>query len=201
MATLAEVRTRLRRRLEDTSASPLWTDAELDEALKAALEAYTARSPREATASLTASGGETELPVPSDALEVVRVVAPSGAVLPRRVGPLRGVWDEELAWEAFAGKLEFSGKLPAGTYEVWYYGERAWPAADTGSFPVDDADVPYIVAWAAVWALELRLTAEWKRSALPARAGVVLEEARRTLRAEERARFRRVRTRQVEATG
>lgn len=201
MATLAEVRTRLRRRLEDTSGSPLWSNAELDEALKAALEAYTGRSPREAKTTIVASGGEGELPLPQDAVEVVRVVGPSGAVLPRRVEPLRGVWDEELAWEAFGGKLEFSGKLAAGTYEVWYLGGRAWPALDTDPFPVEDADVPYIVAWAAVWALELRLTAEWKRSALPARAGVVLEEARRTLRAEERARFRRVRTRQVGATG
>lgn len=199
MATLGEVRARLRARLEDTSLSPLWSSEQLDEALKAALEAYTARRPREATAQLTASGGETELALPADAIEVVRVVAPSGAVLPRRVAPLRDVGGEELAWEAFAGKLTFAGKLPAGQYEVWYYGERAWPAGDSDPFPVDDADVPYVVAWAAVWALELRLTAEWKRSALPARAGVVLEEARRTLRAEERARFRRVR--QVEATG
>ncbi len=201
MATLADVRTRLRRRLEDTSGTPLWTNAELDEALKAALEAYTARMPKEGKAALTASGGETSLVLPADVVEVVRVVAPTGAVVPRRSEPVRAVAGEELAWEAFAGRLEFSGKLGAGNYEVWYYGERPWPGGDGATFPVDDADVPYIVAWAAVWALELRLTAEWKRSALPARAGVVLEEARRTLRAEERARFRRVRVRQVEATG
>lgn len=201
MATLADVRTRLRRRLEDTSGTPLWSNAELDEALKAALEAYTARSPKEATATLSASGGETSLTLPADVVEVVRVVSPAGDVVPRRTAPARAVGGEELAWESFAGRLEFAAKLSAGNYQVWYYGERAWPAADTDPFPVDDPDVPYIVAWAAVWALELRLTAEWKRSALPARAGVTLEEARRTLRAEERARFRRVRVRQVEATG
>lgn len=201
MATLSEVRSRLRRRLEDTGLSPLWSDEQLDEALRAALEAYGARVPVEARAELAATGDETELALPADLVEVVRVVAPSGAVLPRRARPLREVGGEELAWEAFAGKLVFSGKLPAGRYEVWYLGRRGWPAGEAEPLPVEETDVPYVVAWAAVWALELRLTAEWKRSALPARAGVVLEEARRTLRAEERARFRRVRVRQVEATG
>lgn len=201
MATRGEVRTRLRRRLEDTGASPLWSDAELDEALKAALEAYTARVPLEGRVTFAASGGQTEWTLPGDVVEVVRVVDPTGGVVPRRVLPVRETMGEELAWETFAGKLVFTRELADGTYTVWYYGERAWPASDGASFPVDEPDLPYVVAWAAVWALELRLTAEWKRSALPARAGTVLEEARRTLRAEERARFRRVRTRQVETTG
>ncbi len=39
MATRAELRTALRRRLEDAGASPLWDDATLDDALVGALAA------------------------------------------------------------------------------------------------------------------------------------------------------------------
>ena len=55
MPTLADIRARLRRMLEDTDpVAPLWSDTELNEWLAVATREYGARFPREATATIAA---------------------------------------------------------------------------------------------------------------------------------------------------
>ncbi|HUZ29518.1 MAG TPA: hypothetical protein VMU90_09780, partial [Solirubrobacteraceae bacterium] len=85
--TRAQARSRLRLWLEDPAAGGLWADDELDEALGQALAAYS--PPAEAATTLVAADGDVALALPADTGAVVRVVSPSGMVVPRRGVPQR----------------------------------------------------------------------------------------------------------------
>src|SRR5690554_2399903 len=75
MATLAEIRGRVRLRLEEGSAA-VWTDEELDEAILAGLELYNGRFPMEATQSAAVNG--TNVAMPAQARAVLRVTLADG---------------------------------------------------------------------------------------------------------------------------
>lgn len=177
MATLAEVRERLRTTLEDTGVAPLWRDAELDEALRAELDAYSAAAPEERVAQVVATEGDRTLPLPVGLIAMLRVVNGRGAVIPERSSPLRGAAGEELAWELFGGELRFSQPLQAGTYELWHTAFRTWPGSDEAAFPVPEADLSLVLAGAVVWALDFRARQEWKRGPLPPRHSLAREAA------------------------
>jgi hypothetical protein len=198
MATLGEVRDRLRTRLEDTSVSPLWGDAMLDEGLRRALDAYSQWSPSESVATFTAADGDTSASLPTGALRVLTVIDPNGWTIPPLTGErLRYSGDEELSWSVFAGSLRVARPLIAGTYTVYTTGARAWPVADDSDFPVTDSDLGLIVAGATIYALEVRATQEWKRGPLPARYSEAINEARAAYAAEWRERRRVIRVRHL----
>ncbi|WP_051914068.1 hypothetical protein [Thermorudis peleae] len=178
MATLGDVRAQLRRQLDDTTAAPLWNDAALNDALAAALAAYSAAWPDESRTTLAVSAGTTSLPLPPDTLAVVRLLDPTGA-------PVEG-------WQVVAGQLS-TPPLAAGSYTLVVRRPRAFPASDTAAFPVPDADVPLVVAEAACRALELRLVADAKRGPLPPDTTQALAALRARATAEWTARSRRVR--------
>lgn len=201
MTTLGDVRDRLRTRLEDTSASSLWSDTTLDEGLQRALDAYSQWSPSESVTTFTAADGDTSVSLPTGALRVLKVIDPNGWTIPPLAGEsLRYTADEEQSWSVFAGSLRFARLLIAGTYTVYTTGARTWPAADDSDFPVIDSDVSLILAGATVYALEVRATQEWKRGPLPARYSEAISEARAAYAAEWRERRRVIRVHRLGST-
>ncbi|HLT19558.1 MAG TPA: hypothetical protein VKZ96_08885 [Thermomicrobiales bacterium] len=153
MATLAEIRGRVRLRLEEGSAA-VWTNEELDEAILAGLELYNGRFPMEATQSAAVNG--TNVAMPAQARAVLRVTLADGTVVPRRAAPVARTADERLAWEPFAGVIWFTRPLPAQTVTLWYQKDHA--VTD-----VPEGDVGLLVL-AGVWkALEQRAVQQLKR--------------------------------------
>src|SRR5687768_5414197 len=63
MTTRLDLRTFLRERLEDTSPTPLWDDATLNDALWNSLIRYGVRFPLERSVSVPVSAGSTSVPV------------------------------------------------------------------------------------------------------------------------------------------
>jgi hypothetical protein len=201
MATLSEVRDRLRTRLEDTSDAPLWSDTTLDEGLRRALDAYSQWNPSENITTFTAADGDTSAALPSGGSRVLKVIAPNDDVIPPQAGESRGyTGDEEQSWTVFAGSLRFARPLSAGTYTVYSIGARIWPDADESDVPVPESDLGLILAGATVYALEVRATQEWKRGPLPARYGEAINEARAAYAAEWRVRRRAIRVRRLTST-
>src|SRR4051812_34311509 len=108
MATLAEVRARVRRMLEDTDvAAQIWTDGELNEWLGVAAREYGTRFPRELTATIAAVVGQTNYPLPGDARRVLRVECPGGQPVPRRAPRVGHEPGAAQSWAVFGGALSF----------------------------------------------------------------------------------------------
>ena len=87
MTTRLELRTGLRRRLEDTGATPLWDDAALNDFLGEAMRGYGTVFPRELVANVTVTAGATSVPVVSPAIapeRIARVVDAAGDLVPRQ---------------------------------------------------------------------------------------------------------------------
>jgi hypothetical protein len=186
MATMAEIRTRVRLRLEEASAA-VWSDAELDEGITATLDEYSGRFPREATAALAVNG--TNVAMPNGARSVLRVTQENGAVVPRRTAPTERTVDERLAWETFAGFIWFTQPLPSQTLTVWHLTSHA-----VGDVP--EADVGLLVLGAVWRALEQRGVQELKRSGPTAGPSFdrQVERARREFERAFDQRARRVRS-------
>ena len=172
MATLADVRSRVRLRLEEASAA-VWSDDELDEAITSALELYNERFPLEATAQAAIPDNGTNVPMPVNARSVVRVTLADGAVLPKRAAPVERTADERQAWETFAGTLWFTRPLPAQTLTLWHLTSHT--VSD-----VPEADVGLLVLGGVWKALEQRSVQELKRSGPVAgnAAGSIVRRAR-----------------------
>ena len=197
--TLTQARSRVRTWLEDTSGTPLWTDAEVDEGLHVALDGYSALAPDELATTLAAADGDTQLALPAGSGVVVRVTDPNGYVIPPRGVPARSVAAEELAWERWGDALVFSRQLAAGDYAVRSYGPRAMPALAGDPYPVPDADVSLCVAAAVVWLITERMGQEWKRGPLPARYTTLRDAARQDYTDRLRAWRRRLRVHPLDA--
>lgn len=198
--TLADVRAMVRLRLEDTGAMTSWSDDAIDAGLSQALDEYSHRYPQERQDEIPVEQGDMSIDLPDGARQVVRVIDPSGYVIPPQSVPVRGTSGSEQAWEVWGNRIELNRRLPAGTVVIWYLGSRQFPAGDSVSMPVPSEDVSLLVIGAAVWCLEQRSVADWKRGALPARYEMVLRRARDEYRAAWRAKERRVRTGQVIGT-
>ena len=156
MATMADVRERVRLRLEEASAA-VWSDDDLDEGITSALELYNERFPLEATATAAIAANGTNVPMPVNARSVVRVTLEDGAVVPKRAAPVERTADEAQAWETFAGTIWFTRPLQAQTLTVWHL--TGHTVSD-----VPEGDVGLLVLGAVWKALEQRSVQELKRS-------------------------------------
>jgi hypothetical protein len=188
MTTIAAMRTRVRTRLEETTAA-VWTDAEVDEGITGALEAYSWLFPNETTSSVVVADGATSAALPAGAIEVRRVILASGEVLPKRGAPQRRTADEEPAWEVFAGTMYFARPLDAQILLLWH----------TSSLTLADlppADEGLVVLGGVVQALEARAVQDFKRGGPVENAGYdgVLRRARAGFERELERRRRRVRS-------
>lgn len=188
MATLADVRGRVRLRLEEASAA-VWTDGELDEGITATLELYNERFPREATAQAAIGANGTNVQMPVNARSVVRVTLADGTVVPKRAAPVERTADERQAWETFAGTIWFTRPLQAQTLTIWHLTSHA--VTD-----VPEADVGLLVLGGVWKALEQRSVQELKRSGpVPGSAdGFIVRRAREEFERAFAQRQRRTRT-------
>jgi hypothetical protein len=186
MTTMAAMRTRVRTRLEETTAA-VWTDAELDEGITGALEAYSWIFPKEAVANVAVADGVTSATPPAGTIGVRRVVLADGQVVPKRGAPLRRTTDEEQSWELFAGTLYFAQALAAQTLTLWHM--TAMTLAD---LPASDEGL--IVLGGVVQALEARALQDFKRGGPPESASYdgVVQRARDAFERELERRRRRL---------
>jgi len=155
VTTINALRTRLRTRLEESTAA-VWSDAELDECLSSALADYSARFPAEAEATISVANGATFATLPGEVLSMRRVISGDGVVIPSRGAPTGSAAGEELAWERFGDRLYFSRPLAAQTLTIWF---RAMH--DVSTLPAMDEELVILLAVAA--ALDARAIQDAKR--------------------------------------
>lgn len=186
MATAEEIRARVRTRLEETSAA-VWTDAELDECVTGALEAYSERFPDEVITTAAVPDGATSTAAPTGTRAIQRVILADGTVVPRRRSPTRATADEELAWELYAGLIHVTQELSAQTLTIWH---TAAVTLDTLPGP----DEGLIVLGAVAQALEARAIQDYKRGGPITSNDSVISHARDTYERALTRRSRRMRS-------
>jgi hypothetical protein len=203
MPTRAELRTVLRRRLEDAGASPLWDDATLNDALEGAIRRYGARFPREAVATVNVTAGATSVPVATAGIEgerIARVRDETGALVPRMSetpgasGNGAGAAGLEQSWRWWSGELRLQRPAAAtGSWTIEYRGPRSVPPDDAATIDVAVGDEEIVLALAAAIALRRRAVEDGKRGAYGRGASPVLVLAERAEVEAERLIGRRKR--------
>ncbi len=167
MTSRAELRAAVRQRLEDTTLSPLWDDAMLNEALAGAIRAYGLRLPKQVATSVVIVAGATEAAVPAvmgDPSRLVRLIDPRGRIVPAAAGdPAAGLVAQ--SWRWWEGALRFSQPALGGTWRLEHLAPRHTPTTDVGDVDMSAGDDELIVALAMVAALRQRATADAKRGA------------------------------------
>jgi hypothetical protein len=171
MTTRLELRTAVRRRLEDTGGSPLWDDAALNDFLAEAMRRYGARVPKEDSTTVNLSAGATSAVVTPAlaASQVVRVFDGEGRLVPRQqaIEPdgagLAGLVTAQ-AWRWWDSKLVLA--QGAGAAEIWqidYLGGRSLPGDDVTAVDVIAGDEDIVVLLASATALRRRAIEDGKR--------------------------------------
>src|SRR3954470_14185036 len=158
MATRLQLRSTLRERLEDTSGSPLWADATLNEFLTAAVRAYGSSFPRGATAATSAlRAGNTGVALPAGIPErgIVAVRDAHGRDVPRateRQGPAPADATGLIqAWSVWAGTLRLQRPVSGDEVGAWaidYLAGRELVADDVTQQPIEAGDEPIVIALA-----------------------------------------------------
>jgi hypothetical protein len=171
MPTRLDLRATLRRRLEDTSGTPLWDDATLNDLLADAVRQYGIRFPKEATLAVAVPGGATHIPIIPllAAAEVLRVRDPNGALVPRvSWTPEDAPWVSAQGWRWWSGALELLRPATAGDWQIDYLARREPPADDVTELDLRAGDEEIVVLLAASGALLRRAVEHGKRGAEPA---------------------------------
>jgi hypothetical protein len=168
MTTRLELRTALRRRLEDTGVMPLWDDAALNDFLGEAIKEYGTRFPRELTATVAVPAGATSVAVASPVIEperIARVRDAMGGVVPRQGEERSGLaGDTEQAWRWWSGTLLLQrGPTETGDWAIEYLGGRQSPGDDVTAVEVIAGDEEIVVLLAAAMALRRRAVEDVKR--------------------------------------
>lgn len=185
VATLAEIRTRVRSRLEEATAAA-WLDSEIDEAITESLDRYNLSFQLEKTTTAAVAAGDVLTAVPAGCVGVVRVVRGDGCVVPRRGQPEGWTSDELMTWEQYAGSIRFSGTLDDETLTIWYRGSHLVTE-------VPDGDVLLLVLGGVARALEQRAVQDAKRGNDAGDARSAARDARAEFSEALRARSRRMR--------
>jgi hypothetical protein len=175
MTTRLQLRTTTREILEDTTGSPLWSDAALNEFLTAAVRTYGTRFPRQATAvtdAIAAAATGVTLPAGIVGAGIAAVRDARGRDVPRasqRPGPApidaTGLIQ---AWSVWAGTLRLQRPAAGDEVGVWtidYLAGRELVADDVSQQPVEPGDEPIVVTLAAAQAMKRRLVEDAKRGA------------------------------------
>jgi hypothetical protein len=183
MTTRLDLRLALRRKLEDTGATPLWDDVLLNEALWNSLVRFGARVPLEATVAVPITAGQVSIPVTPTLprQRVLRVVDATGELVPEAAAFGPSGPGEARAWRWWNGSLLLT--RPLGAAESWsveYRATRTLPADDVSAVPVQPEDEPIVVAMAAEVVLRRRAIEEAKRHG----AARIWQEAAEAMMAE-----------------
>ena len=166
MTTRLELRTSVRRRLEDTSVTPLWDDATLNELISDAVRRYGARFPVERSVAVVVSAGAIVVPVAPalQAEQVVRVFDPSPDVVPRTADSMAdGSPASRQTWRWWSGGLVLSLGAAGGTWQIDYLGARTPPTDDVTAVELIAGDEEIVVLMTTSAALRRRATEDVKR--------------------------------------
>ena len=166
MTTRLELRTAVRRRLEDTGATPLWDDAALNDFLAEAVRRYGTRVPAERVVSVAVSGSATSVPVTPalQAQQVIRVLDPDGQAVPRQASSTAdGFGAPGQAWRWWGGTLRFAALPVSGNWTVEYLDGRSLPADDVTAVEIVPGDEEIVVLMACAMALRRRAVEDGKR--------------------------------------
>src|SRR5215208_6150464 len=173
MTTRLQFRTTIQEYLEDSSGTPLWSDAALNEFLTAAIRAYGTSFPRQATAAtdpIAAGATSVALPAGLGAAGIVAVRDARGRDVPsasQRQGPAPTDATSLIqAWSVWAGSLRLqrpAGGDEVGIWAVDYLTGRELAGDDVSQQPVEAGDEPIVVALAAAQAMKRRLVEDAKR--------------------------------------
>jgi hypothetical protein len=166
MTTRLELRNAVRRRLEDTGATPLWDDATLNDFLAEAMRRYGTRVPAERVVTVAVSGGATSVPVTPalQATQVIRVLDPDGEVIPRQArSTADGFGTPGQAWRWWGGTLRLAATPVAGNWTVEYLDGRNLPADDVTAVEIAPGDEEIVVLTACATALRRRSVEDAKR--------------------------------------
>lgn len=168
MMTLAGARLRLRRWLEDESASPLWSDEQLDEGLTAGLAEVSEISPAVVVETRTAAYGDMAMDAPASYRRLRSLLDPLGLAM------LFDVVGSEI--RPFG-----SGYFDPGDYTLLYEKSLTMPAVDTDEVPCPARLESLMLAAAAYWCLSQRATAESKRGGVTTSERARIEATRQDL--------------------
>ena len=203
MTTRLELRSALRRRLEDMGASPLWDDATLNECLTGAVRRYGTHVPREVTTTVEVAAGVTSVPVASPTIEesrIVRVLDEAGAQVPRGqdapgdAQPGAGMEATGQAWRWWGGALLLHRPAArTGSWRIEHLGSRELPGDDTTPADLLPGDEEIVIALAAATALRRRVVEEAKRGSAGNTIEIAAEAAERDAEHLLAQRHRRIR--------
>lgn len=184
MTTRAELRAALRRRLEDTAATPLWDDTTLNDALADAIRAHGDRFPAEAALDVAVPTGATRVPVPTAIApeRIVRVLDRAGAEVP---------WDDAAgtggvgvgggqAWRWWGATLILARPAAGTTSTPWrieFLAPRPVPTDDLTAVDLPPGDEGIVLALAAAAALRRRAVEDAKRGLAPAQTARLADAA------------------------
>lgn len=198
MTTRIELRTAVRRRLEDTGVTPLWDDATLNDFSAEAVRRYGTRVPAERTLTVAVTGSGTSVPVTPalQATQVIRVLDPEGEAVPRQArSTADGFGAPGQAWRWWGGTLRFAALPVSGNWTVEYLDGRSLPADDVTAVEIVPGDEEIVVLFAAATALRRRAVEDGKRGLSRGSDAVAVAAERMDAEAERRlaARLRRAR--------
>jgi hypothetical protein len=202
MTTRLDLRTAVRRRLEDTGGSPLWDDAALNDFLAEAMRRYGTRFPREVSTTVNVNAGATSAVVtPSLTVDqVVRVFDGDGRPVSRQQAleaddaALAGLVTGQ-AWRWWGASLVLARAAETtGTWQIDYLGGRTLPGDDVTAVEIVPGDEEIVVLLAAATALRRRSVEDGKRGLgrgtvnglIAVSAEVIQNEAERLIRARRR---------------
>ncbi len=168
--TRLDMRNLVRRELQDTGTPPLWSDAQLNDDLQAALQAYSQFFPDNAIATLTSGANQTALLIGSATIGVSAVVV-DGVTTPsvpdqatlyepafrnqisqtvvQPVTPYGAAATHGQAWAFWGGVVNFRYALAAGrAIVVYYFALHTLPNDDVTAVTVPDGDIELPVLYA-----------------------------------------------------
>lgn len=193
MTTRLGLRTSVRARLEDETASPLWSDQFLNEAIGSAIQEYGVRFPAERTTVVSLATGARRVALAAgsvDPARIARVIDARGRIVPPARDDDPGSPGEQ-CWRWWNDGLNLGRAIGASgeSWQIEHRGGRAAPTDDVAALDVQPGDEPIVLALAAAIALERRAVEDGKRgirSGALALADAVRGEAERLLRARGR---------------
>lgn len=200
MTTRAQLRTMVRTRLEDTTATPLWSDAVLNELIRQAVYNYSTVVPLQAVMSVEMDTGAVEGSLGDDvAAFQVRHVWMEDRTEVQRIAVLDAAPDPDdltlpLYWSGWGDTIRVSRAVQAseaGTWLIGYETARVVADDDVSQLEIEDGHETAVVAWTAGIALQRRYVEDIKRGAasVAGEAGAVMvAEAMALLRKRRVAR-------------
>ncbi len=168
--TRLDLRNLVRRELQDTGSPPLWSDAQLNDNLQAAFQAYSQFFPNASIASSTSAANQTVVPLGSAVVGVSAVIV-DGVTTPavpdqatlyepafrnqisqtivQPVTPYGAAATHGQAWAFWGGAVNFRYALAAGRAITVYY--NVWhtlPTDDVTAVTLPDGDIELPVLYA-----------------------------------------------------